>query len=518
MLTCSMNPMGQELEEDILGETLAEGYAARLGACLDTVADDEAQLAMRAAHRASAIDEARSWAQVSDEFVLVNSTMSAAERTEWVMRIFVSEVATRLHLPQPTASHLIDESRALVQELPGTLAALTAGAFSYRHAQVIIDQAKTLPVAAREAFEQELLADAGRLPVTQFRRKAVATRERMHPESIVVRAQKAKADRRLAIDAAQDGMAWLSLFLPAPEAFATFDRVTAVAKSLQCPEEGRTLAQLRCDVAQELLLDGEVIGTDQLMAALNAAGVGTETGTGAGTGNGTGTGSGAAGLRRGRGDKPAQRSLTVKRGRKTAKQRRRGMVPTVIVTVPMMTLLGLGEEPGNLDGYGPIDPDTARRMAGQATSFLRLLTHPETGVPLSLGTEHYRVPRDLKTWLQVRDGTCRFPGCGRAAMACDIDHTVAREHGGPTDALNLAHLCTEHHRLKHASTWKVRQLGGGVLEWTSPTGKIHLTWPAIDLPVSDLSSIEVPAADLSAADAPAADDPPTHLPVADPPF
>ena len=43
--------------------------------------------------------------------------------------------------------------------------------------------------------------------------------------------------------------------------------------------------------------------------------------------------------------------------------------PTVHVTVPVLTLLGLDEAPAELDGYGPIDPDTARALAAQAPSF-----------------------------------------------------------------------------------------------------------------------------------------------------
>ncbi|MEB0268075.1 HNH endonuclease, partial [Cryobacterium sp. 10I5] len=57
-----------------------------------------------------------------------------------------------------------------------------------------------------------------------------------------------------------------------------------------------------------------------------------------------------------------------------------GVAAQVNVTVPVLTLLGKSEEPGYLAGYGPIDPDTARRLAAGAPSFTRLLTHPETGV------------------------------------------------------------------------------------------------------------------------------------------
>jgi hypothetical protein len=39
------------------------------------------------------------------------------------------------------------------------------------------------------------------------------------------------------------------------------------------------------------------------------------------------------------------------------------------------------------------------------------------------------------------------------AIRCDIDHTHAYAHGGLTDVRNLAHLCTRHPTLKHATPW-----------------------------------------------------------------
>ena len=51
----------------------------------------------------------------------------------------------------------------------------------------------------------------------------------------------------------------------------------------------------------------------------------------------------------------------------------------MFVQVPALTLLGRGNALGILEGYGPIDADTARRIAGTATRWLRILTDPETG-------------------------------------------------------------------------------------------------------------------------------------------
>ena len=147
-----------------------------------------------------------------------------------------------------------------------------------------------------------------------------------------------------------------------------------------------------------------------------------------------------------------------------------------------MTLMGASEDPGFLDGYGPIDADSARRLAAVAPSFTRILTHPVSGTVLDVDRRSYRPPADLKRWLEVRDGTCRLPGCNRRAAGCEVDHTVDWQHEGRTGFDNLAHLCTLHHHLKHETSWSVRHLPDGVLEWRSPAGRTHVTHPGRRIP------------------------------------
>jgi hypothetical protein len=164
--------------------------------------------------------------------------------------------------------------------------------------------------------------------------------------------------------------------------------------------------------------------------------------------------------------------------------------PQLDVSVPVLTLLGHSETPGTLDGVTPIDADTARRLAAVAPSFTRILTHPETGVVLSVGRKRYRPPPDLARYIRLRDGTCRFPGCNRRARHTQIDHTIQRQNGGPTQWDNLACLCEKHHHLKDETAWKVVQLDHGILQWTSPAGRIYTTEPETQLPVLEIDESE----------------------------
>jgi len=143
-----------------------------------------------------------------------------------------------------------------------------------------------------------------------------------------------------------------------------------------------------------------------------------------------------------------------------------------------LTLLGQSNEPAILNGHVPIDAEMARKIAGTATSFTRILVHPETGCTLSVGRESYSPPAELKKYTEVRDGTCRAPGCNRQATHSDLDHTQPWSDGGTTSADNLVHLCSPCHRLKHQSSFTTSQKPNGDLVWTSPSGKEYLTEPA----------------------------------------
>ena len=133
----------------------------------------------------------------------------------------------------------------------------------------------------------------------------------------------------------------------------------------------------------------------------------------------------------------------------------------------------------SLPGFGEL---AQRRLAARAPSFTRILTHPVSGTVLDVDRQSYRPPADLERWLQVRDGTCRFPGCNRSARRSDIDHTLDWNDGERTAFDNLAHLCAAHHHLKHETSWAVRQIGAGTLEWTTPAGRRHLTHPVNPIP------------------------------------
>ena len=351
----------------------------------------------------------------------------------------VAELGCLLRVHENTARNLLCVSKTLQHDLPATRARLAAGLISYRHVEVIVDNALSLPADSWAAFEAEALTGSEDLTVGQLKKRAVTVRELSHPESIVTRHKKALSHRCFSVMPARDGMACLELTLSQEDAAAITDRVDTLARSLHNaaalePVDNRHLGQQRLDVAVDLLLTGV-----------------TETGLGAGV---------------------------------------QGLVN---VTVPVLTLMGHSEAPGTLDGFGPIDAETARRVAATAKSFTRILIHPETSAVLSVGKTRYKVPADLKKWLEIRDGTCRFPGCTRQARHSEIDHTHDWQYNGETRWNNLAHLCKRGHRLKTETGWTAQQTPDGVLHWTSPAGKHYATHPATRLGPNSAASGYIPA-------------------------
>jgi hypothetical protein len=89
----------------------------------------------------------------------------------------------------------------------------------------------------------------------------------------------------------------------------------------------------------------------------------------------------------------------------------------------------------------------------------------------------YRPSRKLRHLVGARNARCTAYGCGRAAAACDFDHTQPYDDGGITCECNLAPLCRMHHRIKQAQGWKLEQQEPGVLVWVTPAGLTRTTTP-----------------------------------------
>ncbi|WP_213814822.1 HNH endonuclease signature motif containing protein [Glaciihabitans sp. dw_435] len=389
----------------------------RVGSLVDEIVDDERLTRWIAARRADRID------QLSQLVLQRYRLLRPKDGDRWdqatrAKRDTAMEISCALKISEKAAGIMIDQALTLVHDLPATHAALANGDISYQNAQTITHEVWFLPDSIRPEFEEAVVPEAMTKTPPRFRERIKKIRERLHPVPLEERHQHALKERSVILDIAPDGMATLTYTDGADKVVPIYNRIDKTARLLQGPKENRTLPQLRADALADLGLNG-----------------------------------------------------------KPSDDYDKGVKPTVLIAVPVLTAMGTGAEPGMMQGYGPIDPETARRLAATAPSFQRILTDPDTGAVLSLGRKTYRVPADLRRWLQLRDGTCRGPGCATIAERCDVDHTVDWQYGGETDAENLAHLCQSHHNFKQFTEWTYRHLADGRLEWTSPSGRSYITEP-----------------------------------------
>lgn len=378
----------------------------------------EAEIAASAIARATAaqvaaivsvLDEARRHPLAFVDPVEIIRLTDADART-YAERAAVADLATRIGMAEGTVIALAQQGRTLRSATPRTWTLFREGGISAPNARLLAERVADVPEHRQRDLDEAAIGMAGLAPA-RFAGRLRTVVERLATEPAVVRHRRAAERRRAVLDRDRDGMSWLAILLTDVDAARAMARLDAAAHALLgAPGETRTADQLRADAAVDLLTR-DALGGDAVRATVN-------------------------------------------------------------VTVPVLTLLGVSDDPATLDGRIPIDADTARRLAAGAPSFTRLLTHPVSGALLDVDRTTYRVPADLTKAVLARTPGCVFPGCGRRGIDADLDHTTAWADGGTTSAGNLSPLCRHHHRLKHLTTWSYRREKSATT-WTSPSGVVH---------------------------------------------
>ena len=341
-----------------------EAAFARLDAAIARAAEIRREIARLEAAFAVEVDAALGAAAELRE----SEPAALADSEELAHRAIRAELACALRVSERQAERWSAESRTLARALPATLSALSSGAVSRRSAALVAEVSWSLgtadgdgvvlsPVelAMRTAEFDRLAADlACRVPEHRLRGRLVALRDRLHAVPAAQRHGAAAEDRFVSVAPAADGMAWLTAFLPAVEAYAIHERLTRIA------------AVIRTD---DVPVDPSVLADDYVPAADEPVEL-DETS-----------------LARMRADLLADALLGLSRMRRFDTIR-----PTVVVTVPALTLLdrdprtgvGLGDgglalpvgqagQPLRGPGIGPQararilqqPPDRARRLGGE---------------------------------------------------------------------------------------------------------------------------------------------------------
>jgi hypothetical protein len=107
---------------------------------------------------------------------------------------------------------------------------------------------------------------------------------------------------------------------------------------------------------------------------------------------------------------------------------------------------------------GADDPSTVEGLQGRLRAAMAVLPPSLGGAPsrpLDVGRATRVVQPAQRAALAVRDGGCVFPGCDRPLAWCEAHHLVSWLDGGPTNLGNLALLCWAHHRTVHEGGWQL---------------------------------------------------------------
>ncbi len=147
---------------------------------------------------------------------------------------------------------------------------------------------------------------------------------------------------------------------------------------------------------------------------------------------------------------------------------------------------GHGTEPHSSDRSSHLEDgtrvpaETSRRLACDAA--VVRVQHGAQGEPLDVGRRTRTIPPALRRALDLRDGGCRFPGCG--LRFTDAHHIRHWADGGETSLANCILLCRHHHRLLHEGGWRIVTArpgtpgssgvpGGDAPTFVDPRGGLH---------------------------------------------
>jgi hypothetical protein len=315
-----------------------------------------------------------------------------------VSEFAVDEVSAALRLSRAAAGIRLHAAVELTRLLV-TAAALADGVVDLPKVRAVVEAVTVLDDETARAVEQRVLPRAGGQTVGQLRASLTRAVLAADPAAAEARHQRAVAGRQVTITPGRDGMAELWALLPADGAAAVYAAVDRVARQGSADDRGMDARRADALVVLATRVPTAALTQPPALAAPGAPAAG-------------------------------------RGGPGTALPR----VPaSVHVTVPAATVLGLGEEPGELAGHGPVPASMARRLADRAP-WRKVTVDGTTGEVTGVGRTPYSPSAALADLVRVRDRTCRFPGCRQSARRCDLDH-VTPWPTGPTTAGNLAALC-----------------------------------------------------------------------------
>lgn len=322
------------------------------------------------------------------------------------------EIRAALTLTRRSAEYRLGLATDVVERLPRVFELLSEGLIDVAKAKVFVYGTEHVSEETARSVVAQLADIAPRLTTGQLRARIRRLCVETDPEDAQKREESAHEDRRLVIEATEDGTANLYLLgLRMGDARAIGRRVNGHMLSLKKEDRsGRSHDQLRHDITRDLLLG--------------------ETAAGGG----------------------------------------RGLVD---IRIPVSTLDG-GTQPGEIGGLGPVTAETARHIvATQPEADHQITLVDGNGKPTHVYTLTRKTTKKIRQHIEAIQPTCTFPGCRMPAADCDYDHYDPWAKGGETSTANVGPKCRHDHQLKDEGWTHRREEGQDI--WTSPLGHTYVT-------------------------------------------
>ncbi|HEX2892469.1 MAG TPA: HNH endonuclease signature motif containing protein [Marmoricola sp.] len=134
--------------------------------------------------------------------------------------------------------------------------------------------------------------------------------------------------------------------------------------------------------------------------------------------------------------------------------------PIINLTVPIQTVMGLADDPGVLSGGTVVPASLARMIAHEPGGTWHRMLTDEAGHVVELSTRSYQPTGPIWRHVVAEHSTCFRPGCDAPSTQGDLDHRIAWPLG-PTDTGNLWPGCRTDHRTKHAPGFSIEQAEDG---------------------------------------------------------
>ena len=348
-----------------------------------------------------------------------------------------SEVAlARLDSPARGNRHL-GFAKALVHEMPHTLAALEAGVLTEWRATLIVRESACLDVDDRRALDAELCRDQAELQGMGDAAVAATAKTisyRLDPHAVVERAAKAETERTVTIRPAPDTMTYLTALLPVAQGVSVY---AALRREADVCADGRSRGQVMADTLVE---------------------------------------------------------------RTTGRSAAAATPIAVNLVLSDEALFGGSNAPATVSGYGPIPAAIARGLVSGAVSdersramLRRLYAHPTSGALVAMESRARLFPRGLAAFIGLRDQRCRTPYCD--APIRHRDHAEPWAGSGGTSAANGLGLCERCNYVKEVAGWCVKpnvdEIGRHTAQFTTPTGAHYWSAAPPRAPTITTSDVEV---------------------------